>query len=137
MSRPTPQTIKGPEFSDGDSNHRPDSDFTFPVNPESVLRTIAFKWQKKHLNDGQPGKFSWEMAIGALLTTVMHSLIHLNATLEDYSLPCCARPCLTVCPNDLYLIFCHLHMAIVGVGSIKAGCCSVIFLRLELHLQMI
>lgn len=62
MSRQVLEIIKAPDFSDGDANHRPDTDFRIPIDPGPVLQTIALKWMMENPNDGERGKLWWPMA---------------------------------------------------------------------------
>lgn len=78
MSQQVLQIIKAPDFSDGDSNHRPDAHLRFPIDPEPILKAVALKWIKGSVGHVEPGKSSWAMAVGTLVI-FMSSLIGLNA----------------------------------------------------------
>lgn len=56
MPQPVLEIIKAPAFSDGDLAHRPDTDSRFIIDPEPVLRMLAFRWMRKNPNDAEPGK---------------------------------------------------------------------------------
>lgn len=83
MAPPDLEIIKGSDFSDGDATHRPDPEMYIPVDPKPLLQVIAFKWVVENLGDAQHSKFSWTMAIGALLVIFMSSLIDENSALGD------------------------------------------------------
>lgn len=75
MPRPVLKTIKVPDFSDGDPNHRPDTDLRFPVDTEPILRAIAFKYMSENLDEVEPGKFPWTVATGTVPVIFMYYLI--------------------------------------------------------------
>lgn len=77
-----PQTdleiLKAPDFSDGDSTHRPDTDTRYLIDPQPMLQSLGCKWMIDKLHDAERGKFSWTLAIGTLLMIVMSSSIVVN-----------------------------------------------------------
>lgn len=96
MPRPVPviKVINAPSYSDGDSTHRPDPNWRYPINDiESILEDIGYKWMRDNLELAQAGKFLWTMAIATLLVIVVSSLIISNAALRTlkYSLLSCSR----------------------------------------------
>ncbi|MCJ1467372.1 hypothetical protein MMC07_005996 [Pseudocyphellaria aurata] len=56
MSRQVLELIKAPDFSDGDPNHRPDTDVRIPVDPGPVLQTLALRWMMENPNYGEREK---------------------------------------------------------------------------------
>lgn len=82
MSRPVLEILKAPDFSDGDSTHRPDTDARFPIDPEPVLKAVASKWIMENVGDAEPGKFSWTIVVGTLLVIVMSAFLDWNPVLR-------------------------------------------------------
>lgn len=82
MSRPVLEILKAPDFSDGDSTHRPDTDARFLIDPEPVLKAVASKWIMENVGDAEPGKFSWTIVVGTLLVIVMSAFLDWNPVLR-------------------------------------------------------
>ena len=75
MPRRVLEILKAPDFSDGDSTHRPDTDTRHLIDPQPVLQSLASKWMVDNQYDAERGKFSWTLAIGTVLSSCLLRLV--------------------------------------------------------------